>query len=249
MGADLPELVLYDFPATPRFPGWASFSPFVLEVQRALVFAQLPFERRRIGIGEIKKLNPLGQLPVLGVGGENVADSTRILLRIEALAPGSLTRGLSSDAAGEAWLWEEFADTALYPHVLATRWVDERGWAVIQPAFFGKLPPVLGNAVAFLVRRKVQGRLVSGDFTRAGLEACADRLCRVLDQLDARAPDHGFWLGPHVSVADIGLFAQLHSLRLPSTVWSADELGRRPRLTQWLDRVDAATSVPTATTD
>jgi glutathione S-transferase len=63
----------------------------------------------------------------------------------------------------------------------------------------------------------------------------------VLDALDARAPSTGFWLGERATVADVGLFAQLHSLRLPLLPWLAEEVGRRKRLSAYLDRVDAAT--------
>jgi glutathione S-transferase len=239
----LPELTLYDFPATPGEQGWASFSPYVLQVERGLRLARLPFVHERVGdMARVKQLNPLGQMPVLRIGSENVADSTRILRRIEALAPGSLTRGLDARSVAEAWLWEEFADTALYPHVLATRWADERGWQAVSRTFFAGLPPLLRSAVAGLVRRKVQQGLVARDFTRAGMGVWAERLAQTLDGLDARAPEQGFWLGAEATVADVGLFAQLHSLRLPRTPWRAEELARRQRLWSWLDRVDAATS-------
>jgi glutathione S-transferase len=46
----------------------------------------------------LKELNPTGQLPVLLVGDEKVPDSTQILHRIEAMAPGSLTGGLDARA-------------------------------------------------------------------------------------------------------------------------------------------------------
>jgi hypothetical protein len=39
-----PKLILYDFPASTGIAGWESFSPFVLEVCRALQLAKLPFE-------------------------------------------------------------------------------------------------------------------------------------------------------------------------------------------------------------
>jgi glutathione S-transferase len=104
------------------------------------------------------------------------------------------------------------------------------------------LPPVVRDVVSSLVRRKVKDGLVARDFTRAGLAACEARLFRVLDQLDARAPELGFWLGDKPSVADLGLFAQLHSLRIPLTPWRAADIARRARLSRWLDRVDAATA-------
>jgi glutathione S-transferase len=238
---DIPKLVVCDFPAKTNLDGWSSFSPFVLEVDRALGLAKLPFERHYVNMMKLKELNPLGQLPVLLVGAEKVADSTRILERIEALAPGSMTGGLDAAKVAEAWLWEEFADTALYPYVLATRWADDRGWPVPRDAFFKALPAPVRFIVAPMVRKKTMKRLVERDFTRAGLEACYERLRRVLDYLDARAPQEGFWLGPRASVADLGLFSHLHSLRLPIIPWQAEEVAKRVRLGRYLDRVDAAT--------
>jgi glutathione S-transferase len=178
---------------------------------------------------------------VLIVGTENVPDSTRILHRIEALAPGSMTGGLDARGVAEAWLWEEFADTALYPQVLATRWADDRGWPVVRQAFFGGFPPVVRDVIASMVRRQTIQKLVGRDFLRSGLESCHARLYSVLDTLDARAPEDGFWLGSRPSVADLGLFAHLHSLRLPLVSYQAEQIQKRGRLNRYLDRVDAAT--------
>jgi glutathione S-transferase len=241
MTSAAPALTLCDFPASTGQARWASFSPFVLLVARALRVANLPFKHEQIDMMRLRSLNRVGQLPVLRVGEEHVADSTLIMHRInDVLAPGSLTRGLDARGVAEAWLWEEFADTALYPQVLATRWADERGWPVPRDAFFGGLPPVVRTVVANLVRKKTLGALVGRDFTRAGLAACEARLNRMLDHLDARAPEQGFWVGDQVSVADLGLFAMLHSLRLPQTDFRAADVARRKRLSAWLDRVDAA---------
>lgn len=235
-------LKLCDFPAKTDLEGWSSFSPFVLQVDRALRLAKLPYERENVGITTIKRLNPIGQLPVLVIDGENVADSTRIMHRIEALAPGSMTGGLDAAGQAEAWLWEEFADTALYPYVLTARWADDRGWPVPRAAFFSALPAPVRMIVAPMVRRGTIKKLIGRDFLRGGLDACYERLDRCLDALDARAPDDGFWLGPRASVADVGLFAQLHSLRMPKVVHAAERVAARERLTRYLDRVDLATS-------
>jgi glutathione S-transferase len=244
--SSVPKLVLCDFPAETGVEGWASFSPFVLEVERALRLAKLPFEHRRVDVMRIKELNPTGQLPVLLVGDEKVPDSTRILQRIEALSPGSLTGDLDARGVAEAWLWEEFADTSLYPYVLATRWADDKGWPVPRKAFFGFLPPVVRSVVGTAVRKKTIEKLVGRDFLRQGLEACYERMHRVLDALEQRAPEHGFWMGPRPTVADLGLFAHLHSLRLPTLPWRAQDIERRTRLSSWLDRVDSATRSPVA---
>jgi len=239
--ADIPKLTLYDFPADPGVDGWITFSPFVLEVERALRLAKLPFEHVRLPYQKVKGKNPIGQLPVLGIGSEIVADSTRILHRIEGLAPGSMTGGLDARGIAEAWLWEEFADAALYPQLLFARWADDRGWPVLKQAFFSGFPPVIRDVIGSIVRKNVVKRLVLADFLRAGPEACVERRARVLDALDARAPEGGFWLGPRATSADLGLFAHLHELRMPKTPWLAEEVSRRATLSRWLDRVHAAT--------
>ncbi|HLK38182.1 MAG TPA: glutathione S-transferase family protein [Polyangiaceae bacterium] len=238
---DAPKWTLYDFPATTGVDGWESFSPFVLEVSRAISLAKLPFERRAVNMLKIKQINPLGQLPAVAIGAEKIADSTRILSRLESAVPGSMTGGLEGRALAEAWLWEEFADTALYPYVLVTRWVDDRGWPVPRKHFFGSMPAPVRAIVAPAVRRAIVKKTVERDFLRAGLEACYARMRTVLDRLDARAPEEGFWMGPRPSAADLGLFAHLHSLRLPLTPWQAEEVARRGRLSRYLDRVDAVT--------
>jgi glutathione S-transferase len=178
---------------------------------------------------------------VLLVGDEKVADSTKILHRIESLVPGSMTGGLDAKGVAEVWLWEEFADTALYPYVLTTRWVDDRGRPVPRDAFFASVPGPIRGLVARIVRRSTIRKVFERDFTRAGLDACYERLGRVLDDLDARAPEEGFWLGPRATAADLGLFAQLHSLRLPATPWQAEVVAKRVRLSRWLGRVDVLT--------
>ncbi len=48
-------------------------------------------------------------------------------------------------------------------------------------------------------------------------------------------------MGAELSVADVALFGQLHSLRTELTVWQRGQVAARPRLTAYLDRVDQAT--------
>lgn len=235
------KITLYDFPAKTNLDGWESFSPFVLQIARALRYAGLEFEHAFASMVRLKELNPAGQLPVVAFGDEKVPDSTRIMRRIEELVPGAFTRGLDARGKAEAWLWEDFADKSLYPFVLAARWADDRGWPVPRDAFFGGLPPVVRSLVASFARRGTMKVLVARDFTRGGLDDCYARLSTVLDDLEARAPSEGFWLGNEVTAADIGLFAQLHSLRIPVVEHAAAEVSKRTGLSRYLDRVDAAT--------
>lgn len=217
-------------------PGFESYSPFCLKAHRTLALAGLRYARMSAGTPGLRaRYNPTGQVPVLLVGEERVPDSSAIARRVMVLCPGRIAEH------PEAWLWEELGDTALNGFLVAARWADERNWPAVRDAYFARMPTLLRAIVPSKIRKRVVAGLGARDIWRAGPEACWSRFQRLLDDLDGRAPADGFWLGERATIADIALFAQLHSLRTPLTPWQAAEVERRPRLRDWLGRVDAAT--------
>lgn len=105
--------------------GVESWSPFCLKAHRALRAAGLSYERRHGRMPrEFVKENPLGQVPVLLVDDEPIADSTRILRRIEKIA-GPIGGEVDPKTRAETWLWEELADTSLNGFLVAARWADD----------------------------------------------------------------------------------------------------------------------------
>lgn len=213
-------------------------SPFCLKVRRALIAAGLSYESRLSAMpSTFKAHNPTGQVPVLLVGDEPVCDSTAILARIASdLAPGAFR------ADAESWLWEDYADRALNGYLVAARWADDANWPRVRDAYFGKAPWFVRKLIVPRIRNRVLGALMARDFLRAGSKVLLDDFRRILDALEARAPRTGFWTGASLSVADLGLFGQLHALRTPLTPGQARDLELRPALVDYLDRVDAATS-------
>jgi glutathione S-transferase len=234
-----PELILCELAPT-DLTSHQSYSPFCLKAHRALRAAGLPYTSRHADRPDAHKLSPTDQVPVLLVDGRVVADSTHILEEVLALAPGRL------DARPEAWLWEELADTALNGFVVAARWADDDNWPRTRQAYFGGIPAPLRGLIGRKLRAGVLRTLVARDVWRAGPAACWARLERLLEQLEARAPERDYWCGPALSVADVALFAQLHSLRTALTPGQAEAVARRPRLTAWLERVDAVTGTAAA---
>ena len=220
--------------ATPH--GVESYSPFCLKVHRALRLAGLSYQRRHGAPHSFRDLNPAGQVPVLLVGDTPVADSTRILARIEALVPGTIAR----DA--EALLWEELADTSLSAFLVASRWADDRNWPGVRDAYFAGVPALVRPAVAGSIRRGILASLRAREVWRTGPDACWTRFQETLDLLEARAPARGFWVGERVSAADLALFAQLRSLQTDLTPWQRDQVASRPRLQAYVARIDALTT-------
>ncbi|MEP7120419.1 MAG: glutathione S-transferase family protein [Byssovorax sp.] len=241
-------LTLCEF-VDPGLPGLESYSPFCVKVHRALRAANLPYTRRHgAHPGVFKKLNPNGQLPVLLIGDEPIADSTAILHRIEAMVPGSMT-GAGGREAAEAWLWEDYADSCLNGYLVASRWADERNWPSVKIAYFNAMPALIRAVLPGRLRSKVVGALVARDVWRAGSAKCWERFEASLDQLEVRAPREGFWVGATVTAADVAIFGQLHGMRSPLTPWQQAQLAQRKGLSAYLDRVDARTRLaePAAT--
>lgn len=218
-----------------------SWSPFCLKVHRALRAAGLRYTRQTSPDPRAwREHNPTGQVPVLLVDGKPVADSTRILARIETLGGRSLLP-VDPHARAEALLWEELADAGLNAFLVAARWADARNWPATRAAYFGGMPALPRAIVPGLLRRGVIKNLVARDVWRRGAADCWDRFVTLLDALDARAPERGFWSSDRVGVADVALFGQLHAFRSELTPWQRSCVESRPRLVAWLDRVDAAT--------
>lgn len=228
------SLVLCELPDATAAFGVPSLSPFCLKAHAALRLAGLPYTRRHADRPDgHRALNPTGQVPVLLDGEAPIADSTSILRRVLALAPGALAE------SPDAWLTEELADTALNGFLVASRWADDEAWPAVRDAYFGGAPALLRPVIGALVRRGVLRALVARDVWRAGPDACWARFDRLLDALDARAPADGFWHGPTPSVGDVALYGQLRSFDTPLTPRRREAVTARPRLVAWLRRMDA----------
>ncbi len=215
--------------------GIESFSPFCLKIHRALRAAGLEYTRRHgVTPSSHKAFNTTAQVPVLLVDGAPITDSTAILRWIVAHS--------DLDASPEAWLYEELADTALNGFLVAARWADADNWPRTEAAYFGGMPTPLRWVIPGRLRAGILKNLVARDIWRAGPTACWARFEQLLDSLDVRAPTGGYWTGPKLGVADVALFGQLHGLRTTVTPAQRVSIAARPRLTAWLDRVDAATA-------
>ncbi len=223
--AKTPQLIVCEVGTTDD-PALPSYSPFVLKVHRALQLAGLPYtsEHRQKPI-DWNDLNPAGQVPVLKLDGDVVIDSTDILKRIAALRPDAFD---AKDV--EAQLWEEMADSDLNAFLIGARWGDDESWQRTRPAFFGPAP----DAVVLPMRERVAGSV--SPLRRGQVEFRRQFLVR-LAQLDKRAPKNGYWCTPHPSVADLAIFAQLHSLRSGLTPWYRDQVTSFRNLARYLDRI------------
>ncbi len=233
----LPALTLHEL-ADAGGHGVPSLSPFCLKVHLALGVLGLPYARAHGPFpAHWKALDATGQVPVLVIDQTPIGDSTAIVGRLRALAPDALNRGFNAAVEGEALLLEEFADSELNGFLVAARWLDDDNWPRTRAAYFEGMPKPLTLVIPTMARRRVRQSLHARDVWRRGPAVCWQRLETVLDALDARAPDNGFWFGEQVSTGDIAIAAQLKSLQTALTPRQSAAVAQRRRLAAWVDRV------------
>src|SRR5437867_9132707 len=148
----LDEILLYDH----------SDSPFCLKARICLNLKGVPFRRVTVTLGrrrELKRLNPLGKVPVLVQGTEVISDSSRIARHLDACYPEPLLIPTDPAARAYALLLEEWADEALYFIVAAFKWLNPANRAAalantVTEVTGGALRPLVGWALARNERRR-----------------------------------------------------------------------------------------------
>jgi glutathione S-transferase len=235
-----PHLILCEL-ADASADGVESYSPFCLKVHRTLRALALPYERCAGRPDSFAEHNPAKQVPVLLVDGVPFADSTNILAELDRLTDGGLYVRRAGRVHPEERLYEELADVSLNGFLVAARWIDGANWPLVRDAYFADLPAPIRPTVAEKIREEIRGRLVARDVLRHGEEACWKRFESLVADLDARAPEQGFWLGDRLGGADVSLFGQLQSFRTRLTAQQRAIVEWHPRLRAYLDRVDRAT--------
>ncbi|HJQ82646.1 MAG TPA: glutathione S-transferase family protein [Candidatus Binatia bacterium] len=233
----LDETLLYDL----------SDSPFCLKARICLQLKGVPFRRVTVTLGrraELRRLNPLGKVPVLVLDGHVVADSSRIARHLEARDPEPALIPVGAEARAYAALLEEWADEALYPIVGAFKWLapENRAAALantVTEMTIAPLRPLVGRLVARAIRR----RLGAWGYRVGALPECRERMAAHLGMLATLLEGKPYLLGRTATLADVAVFAQLAWMQR----YAEGRLVERvPVVRDWLARIGAVPAVAAA---
>lgn len=222
-------------------------SPFCAKARMCLHLKGLPYRRVTLTVarlGELRRLSPRGQVPVLVHGARTIADSTAIARYLEAEVPGPPL--LPTDPAARAYceLLEEWADEALAPLVGACRWVNPANRAT---AIARTVPELAGAWPRWLVRRALvlrSGRRYrASGMTRAGLDGVVDRLRANLATLAGLLGGRELLLGRIPTVADLAVVAQLASL---AACHEGETIAAEPAVAAFVERMGAIPAIAAA---
>lgn len=157
------------------------------------------------------------QVPVLVLeDGTVVADSTRIIARLEALRPEPPLYPTDADERRRALELEEFLDEELGPHIRRAFFFDALDHTDFMVALFASGEPAITRSlyrVFFPVGRTLMRAAMGIDAPRA--EASRRRVAAALDRLAAEIGPAGHLVGERFSIADLTGAALLAPLLLP----------------------------------
>jgi glutathione S-transferase len=189
-------------------------SPFCLKARICLSLKGVPYERVPLTVSrlsELRRLNPLGKVPVLVDQERPTDDSSRIARLLEERFPRPPL--LPKDASARAYchVLEEWADESLYFLVGAFKWLNpaNRGRSAMVTAEMasGLFPAWL---VTRLVRRRVVRRYRANGYAPDSLPQLEERMVENLSNLADLLAGNPFLLGKYATLADIAVFSQLH---------------------------------------
>ena len=233
----LDEVLLYDL----------NDSPFCLKARICLQLKGVAFRRVTLTVGrmrELRRLNPLGKVPVLVESGVAIADSSRIVRHLEAHHPEPALIPIGPEARAFAGLLEEWADEVLYPMVGAFKWLDPENRAAalantVDEMAAAPLRPLVGRILLRTVRR----RFAAWGYTAATLPEVEERMLENLGTLATLLAGKPFLLGRVPTIADVAVFAQLAWMERYA---ARSLLARVPAVQAWLGRLGAMPPVASA---
>lgn len=227
------QIKLYQWPP---IPGLESASPFCMKIHWALRYKHLPYEAITMADrAAVVTLNPRAKLPALTCGDTTVIDSSDIIRFLEERYPEPRLFPRDSALRARAVILEDWGDESLYWHLVYERWQIDNQYEQYGDQLFPGVPKQVKQQLREGV---VQGAFGQG-FGRMTVEAQRKKLGESLDALDAML-DGEFLCGKELSVADVGVAAQVGGLDLPITPIAGAEVRKRANVMRWLERVTKA---------
>jgi glutathione S-transferase len=228
------SVALHQF--APAF-GLPNGSPFCMKVEAYLRLAAIEY---RCVNGALPFRAPRRKLPWIDDGGTVVADSGFIVRHLEATRGSPLDGWLSPRERAAGHALQRMLEESTYWVLLHSRWVDEQGWRLSKPQFFGALPTGVAGVVAAIARRKIRRDcLGQGIALRTPIEIAAIGRADI-DALATLLEGRDFVLGNRPSSYDaVALAFVANLLRVPLAEPVRTHALGLPALVEYCDRMMA----------
>lgn len=227
------EIVLFGSP----------LSGYVQKVMGALRYKKLEYERVELRApGDLKQWNPVtGKMPVLGIRGERLYDSTFILDRLDEWFPEPPLLSADPILRARQRMIEDWSDESLYWYIMALRW-SPRNAGTTAAQITASLPAVLRPLARRVVRRQIAGATRAQGLGRLPSDVVVRELGGRLDDLLTLLGTRPFFGLQELSRADLAVAGMLEMGLYPGSPEVGELVAACPALGAYLARVRTALS-------
>jgi glutathione S-transferase len=222
-------------------------SPFCDKVRRVLHLKRRRYETREVPPTEtlvrLRRLNPVGKVPVLEHGEKVIADSSDIARYLDEVFPDPPLYPEDPRERALGHVLEDWADESLYFYELWFRFGLEENAGEWSRRSTESEPPLLRRATRRALPTLMRNVLKSQGLGRKPPQKVLEEFDRHLASVDAWLGDDRDWLvGDRLTIADIAVYSQL--VCAAETGEAAAVMAEHPRLLGWMERVNLGTAPP-----
>ena len=216
--------------------------PYTEKVRRALLYKGLAFEFQEPTCNEdYQRWNPKsGMLPVLHVGDEVIEDSTQILFALDARYPDPPLLAPDPMVASQQRQLEDWADESFLWYWMKYRRMIGEDLRVAAQGRQAR-PAARSRGSKSGPFRRLRAWLQAGGTWERPITGLQRELGLRMDDLVNFLGARPFFYSDRLSVADLGVYAMLFTMRRDSIPGSARLLAERPSLVAFMARVEEAT--------
>jgi glutathione S-transferase len=221
--------------------------PYTEKVRRALLYKGLDFEfQEPTTPDDYQRWNPKsGMLPVIHVGEEVIEDSTQILFALDARYPDPPLLAPDPTVASQQRQLEDWADESFLWYWMKYRRII--GEDLVLPLKGDKLDEPRVDERKSGAFRRFRAWLQAGGTWERPITGLQRELGLRMDDLVNFLGARPFFYSDRLSMADLGVYAMLFTMRRDAIPGSARLLAARPTLVAFMARVEDATDVTART--
>ena len=182
-------------------------------------------------------MSKVGKVPVLDIDGRRIQDSTRIVRYLDERHPDRPLFPAEPRQRALAELWEDWSDELLYWFEVYFRVNDAQALRKAIALGTEGRPAYERIALGLTLKQGLRMQLWFKGLGRMAREDVEAEFLRHLGRIESALGDTGWLVGPDMTIADIAVGSQLLEVRRTSGRMRP-ELQRRPRLSDWLARID-----------
>lgn len=201
----MPEIVLHQW----------EMSPFCNKARRCLGYKGLAYQTVNYNgllARKAASLSPVGKLPVLDYDGERIQDSNRIAEFLDRKHPERRLFPTDPQQLAAARIWDDWASQSLYFHEIYFRMLDpaslERGLDLICKG----RPRWERLVLRAVFKRRYPRKLREQGLARLPRAEVEAQFFSLMDDLETLLSQRRFLVGDTLSIADLGVVAQLDEL-------------------------------------